>query len=73
MPCTFLISPRADPAFEVLAQKLEALLDRYSAGASATRREELRQLYVRAMELELAFFDAWNPRPQADTNTKVEL
>ena len=51
----------ADPGFEELAATLEALLDRYAAGGTAERLAELRGLYVRAMELERDFFDAWNP------------
>ena len=51
----------ADPGFEELAATLEALLDRYAGVAGAADLPELRRLYVRAMELELAFFDAWSP------------
>ena len=47
--------------FESLAATLEGLLDRFAAGADEGRRGALRALYVKAMELELAFFDAWSP------------
>ena len=43
----------ADPGFEALAVRLEALLDRH-----ATDSETVRQNYRRAMELEHGFFDA---------------
>ena len=43
----------SDPGFEDLALKLEALLDRYTDDAPATR-----SAYRRAMALELAFFEA---------------
>lgn len=43
----------ADPAFEALAARLEALLDRH-----ATESDAVRGNYRRAMELEYAFFDA---------------
>ena len=56
----------ADPGFEELAATLEALLDRYAAGAEAPRVAELRRLYVTAMELELDFFEAWAPAPDKD-------
>lgn len=47
------ISTYADPGFEVLARKLESLLDRY-----ATDTPTVRSGYRRAMRLELAFFEA---------------
>jgi thiaminase/transcriptional activator TenA len=43
----------AAPEFEALAVKLECLLDRYAADTAA-----LRNVYRRAMSLEVAFFDA---------------
>ena len=43
----------ADPGFQELAGRLEALLDRLAADPAAVRAE-----YRRAVELELAFFDA---------------
>ena len=43
----------ADPGFEALAARLEALLDRH-----ATDSETVRANYRRAMELEYGFFDA---------------
>jgi len=43
----------ADPGFEALAARLEALLDRH-----ATDGEAVRANYRRAMELEYGFFDA---------------
>ncbi len=43
----------ADPGFEDLARKLEALLDRYADDAP-----NVRSAYRRAMALELAFFEA---------------
>jgi thiaminase (transcriptional activator TenA) len=43
----------ADPAFEDLARTLERLLDRYAADTSVVRAK-----YRRAMELEVAFFEA---------------
>jgi len=43
----------ADPGFEDLARKLEALLDRYADDAP-----DVRSSYRRAMALELAFFEA---------------
>ena len=55
------IDTYADPGFEELAATLERLLDRYAARASADEAAELSALYTRAMELELDFFDAWNP------------
>ena len=48
------------PPLQALAAKLEALLDRLAEGVGGERVAELRALYVRAMELELAFFDAWS-------------
>jgi len=58
------IDTYSDAGFESLATTLERLLDRYSArleGGYAARFGEIRSLYVRAMELELAFFEAWSP------------
>ena len=55
------IDTYADAGFEELAATLERLLDRYTFSASAERVVELRDLYVKAMELELDFFDAWSP------------
>jgi thiaminase/transcriptional activator TenA len=43
----------ADPAFEALAARLEALLDRYAVDGPP-----VRAAYRRAMALELAFFEA---------------
>jgi thiaminase/transcriptional activator TenA len=43
----------ADPTFEALARRLEGLLDRYAVDSVA-----IRELYRRAMALELAFFEA---------------
>ncbi len=43
----------ADPGFEALARKLEALLDRYAADDP-----DIRSAYRRAMALELGFFEA---------------
>ena len=43
----------ADPGFEALAERLEALLDRH-----ASDTETVRANYRRAMELEYGFFDA---------------
>jgi thiaminase (transcriptional activator TenA) len=48
----------ADPGFEELARTLEALLDRLAADTPGVRRA-----YRRAMELELAFFDAASSGP----------
>ena len=62
-----------DPDFEALAASLEQLLDRYAGrldGGYQGRYEEIRRLYVTAMELELAFFAAWAP---AEASTKLEL
>ncbi|MGY1811147.1 TenA family protein [Blastococcus sp. SYSU D00820] len=47
------VTAYADPGFEQLAATLEGLLDRHAADTAAVRRA-----YRRAMELELAFFDA---------------
>jgi thiaminase/transcriptional activator TenA len=47
------IDTYADPAFEELAARLEHLLDRYVADA-----QRAHAVYRRAMQLELAFFDA---------------
>ena len=43
----------ADPGFEALATRLEALLDRYDDGTSS-----VDGVYRQAMQLELAFFEA---------------
>ncbi len=43
----------ADPGFEALTERLEALLDRYASDSEAVRAN-----YRRAMELEYGFFDA---------------
>lgn len=43
----------ADPGFEVLAARLEELLDRHAAASAAVRDN-----YARAMALEYGFFDA---------------
>ncbi len=43
----------ADPGFEALAARLEALLDRHATDSTAVRAN-----YRRAMELEYGFFDA---------------
>jgi len=50
------IDTYADPAFEALACRLEALLDRLATNTGA-----VEATYRRAMELELAFFDAHAP------------
>ena len=47
------VTAYADPGFEELAGTLEELLDRYSAGTASVARA-----YRRAMELEVAFFEA---------------
>jgi thiaminase (transcriptional activator TenA) len=47
------IKTYADPGFETLAARLEALLDRHAGDNEAVRRN-----YRRAMELEYDFFDA---------------
>ena len=47
------IQTYADPGFDALAAKLEALLDRY-----ATDTADVRAAYRRAMRLERAFFEA---------------
>jgi thiaminase (transcriptional activator TenA) len=47
------VTAYADPAFGILADQLEALLD-----AHATDTPAVRAAYSRAMRLELAFFDA---------------
>jgi thiaminase (transcriptional activator TenA) len=47
------VTAYADPAFGILADQLEALLD-----AHATDTTAVRATYGRAMRLELAFFDA---------------
>lgn len=47
------IQTYSEPGFETLAAKLEALLDRYAADEPAAH-----VAYRRAMELELAFFEA---------------
>ena len=54
----------SDPGFEELAASLERLLDRYAGRLEdpKSRMEEVRKLYVRAMELELGFFAAWDPQ-----------
>ncbi|MEX1316389.1 MAG: TenA family protein [Synechococcaceae cyanobacterium] len=50
------IDTYADPAFEALALRLEQLLDRLARPGSA-----VEHIYRRAMELELAFFEAHRP------------
>jgi thiaminase/transcriptional activator TenA len=50
------IDTYAAPEFEALAATLESLLDRYGSDASA-----VRDAYRRAMQLELAFFQAHAP------------
>jgi thiaminase/transcriptional activator TenA len=52
-PYSEWIRTYADPEFEALAAKLEALLDRY-----ATDTPAVRSAYRRAMALEIAFFEA---------------
>ena len=47
------VTTYADPAFEQLAVRLEALLDEHAAAARA-----VRAAYRRAMHLEVAFFEA---------------
>jgi len=63
------IDTYSDPGFGELATTLEALLDRYASrleGGYEKRMDEIRQLYVRAMELELAFFSAWDPKQKVE-------
>ena len=63
------IDTYSDPGFGELATTLEALLDRYAGrleGGYEKRMDEIRQLYVRAMELELAFFSAWDPKQKVE-------
>mmetsp|Transcript_30654 Transcript_30654/g.93795 ORF Transcript_30654/g.93795 Transcript_30654/m.93795 type:complete len:532 (-) Transcript_30654:238-1833(-) len=64
-PYDHWISTYADDGFEGLAATLEALFDRHVSRADGPSFHRLRELYVRAMELELAFFDGWNPRQQS--------
>ncbi len=52
-PYSEWIQTYADPEFEALAAKLEALLDRYAKDTPA-----VRSAYRRAMALEIAFFEA---------------
>jgi thiaminase (transcriptional activator TenA) len=52
-PYSEWIRTYADPEFEALAAKLEALLDRYAADTPV-----VRSAYRRAMALEIAFFEA---------------
>jgi thiaminase/transcriptional activator TenA len=52
------IDTYAAPAFEALAATLESLLDRYATDTSL-----VRNAYRRAMQLELAFFQAHAPPP----------
>jgi thiaminase/transcriptional activator TenA len=47
------VTTYADPGFDDLARTLEDLLDRYGTGEAG-----LRTVYRKAMELELAFFEA---------------
>ena len=47
------VATYADPGFEALAQRLEALLDEHGTDGPA-----VRDAYRRAMRLEVAFFDA---------------
>jgi thiaminase/transcriptional activator TenA len=47
------VTTYADPGFEVLAARLEALLDQHATDSAAVRAN-----YRRAMELEYGFFDA---------------
>ena len=47
------VTAYADPGFEALAARLEALLDRH-----ATNSNEVRANYASAMDLEYGFFDA---------------
>jgi thiaminase/transcriptional activator TenA len=56
------IAAYSDDGFEALAARLEALLDRHTASAGEEEVARLRALYVRAMELELGFFDGWSPQ-----------
>jgi thiaminase len=51
-PYTEWVQTYADPAFEELAAQLEHLLDTH-----ATDEPETHATYLRAMELEIAFFD----------------
>lgn len=57
------VSTYAGHEFEALAQQLESLLDHHSTDAAAERIA-----YHRAMELEMAFFDA----AMTPTLTRVE-
>lgn len=52
-PYSEWIETYSDPAFEELAKTLETLLDRYAEDSPSVRRA-----YRRAMELEVAFFEA---------------
>ena len=52
--------------FEAEATLLEELLDR-AAVRSAAPRAQLRENYVRAMQLEYRFFDAWSPSATSAT------
>ena len=61
-PYSEWIRTYADPGFEALAAKLEALLDRY-----ATDTPTVRSAYSRAMSLEIAFFEA-NAGTDGSTN-----
>lgn len=54
----------ADPAFEQLARKLEDLLDLH-----APDLESVRATYRRAIELEVAFFDATLPAAETQRET----
>ena len=47
------VTTYADPGFEALAARLEALLDRHAVDSAAVRAN-----YTRAMDLEYGFFDA---------------
>ena len=47
------VTTYADPGFEALAARLEALLDRHASDSAAVRAN-----YARAMDLEYGFFDA---------------
>lgn len=61
---THWILTYADPAFEQLVRKLEDLLDLH-----APDLESVRATYRRAMELEVAFFDATLPAAETQRET----
>ncbi len=52
------VTTYADPGFEALARRVEALLDRYTTDTTTAA-----DIYRQAMLLEVAFFDAALPQP----------